>query len=58
MNVSRKRPFVCGGISPEVHAVSTKLLLQNSEGFPGMGDVVSPVPEMRNSQTLLVQSAN
>lgn len=34
--------------APEVHAVSTKLLLQNIEGFFGVGSVVSPVPEMRS----------
>jgi DHA2 family multidrug resistance protein-like MFS transporter len=33
--------------APEVHAVSTKLLLQNIEGFLRAGAVVSPVPEMR-----------
>jgi hypothetical protein len=44
--------------SPDVHAVSTKLLLQNSEEFFWMGVVVTPVQKMRNSQALLVQSAN
>jgi lactate dehydrogenase-like 2-hydroxyacid dehydrogenase len=33
--------------APEVHAVATKLLLQNIEGFLLAGTVVSPVPEMR-----------
>jgi lactate dehydrogenase-like 2-hydroxyacid dehydrogenase len=35
--------------APEVHAVSTKLLLQNIEGFLRSGAVVSPVPEMRDT---------
>jgi hypothetical protein len=37
----------------EVHAVSTKLLLQNSEGFLGMGVVVSPVPKCGNRRRYL-----
>ncbi|CCE10738.1 hypothetical protein BRAS3843_520255 [Bradyrhizobium sp. STM 3843] len=43
---------------PEVHAISTKLLLQNSEGYLRIGAVVTPVSKMRNSQALLVKSAN
>ncbi|MCK1281087.1 MFS transporter [Bradyrhizobium sp. 61] len=35
--------------APEVHTVSTKLLLQNIEGFLRCGAVVSPVPEMRDT---------
>jgi lactate dehydrogenase-like 2-hydroxyacid dehydrogenase len=38
--------------APEVHAVSTELLLQNIEGFLRCGTVVSPVPEMRNVPAL------
>ena len=38
--------------APEVHAVSTKLLLDNIEGFLRCGAVVSPVPEMRDALAL------